>query len=211
MIKLTICAVGLALLAACAAPAGGPETAEIATVPAASRPGRFPARIWAACDFELLQRDVLWGGRTETANIPLYPANAAAGAARPEGSGRVRLSVSPSDYPRASGNDRVYFRYFLKGASSVAVSLFNIDRQAFHRLLLTSLVQGEWAEAVADFSGTRPEGGGEPIAVGERILDVVFEAGAEKGDSVELIIDDVICFEPPLETTGEAEPFPRRG
>ncbi|MFH1069694.1 MAG: hypothetical protein V1794_08750, partial [Candidatus Glassbacteria bacterium] len=207
---IRITALALGVLIACSAPAGGPAPAETAASAPGARPDRFPARIWAACDFELLQKDILWGGRADTENIPVYPANRTAGAARPDGQGRVRLNVSLSDYPRASGNDRVYFRYYIQGANSVTVSLYNLGRQDFHRVHLAGLAQGGWAEAVADFSGVQSDSGGNPIARGERILDVVFEAQAEGDSPCALILDDVICFEPAAEPAGEAEPFPRR-
>ncbi|MEA1997257.1 MAG: hypothetical protein U9N45_06435 [Gemmatimonadota bacterium] len=182
-------------------------------------PDHFPGRIWAACDFEQSRKDVLWTGLPETADIPAYPGNTTALRAVPVGrEGTRSLVVKPADYPRMSRESRVYFRYYLEGASSVSLQILNLDKKSFHELTVTGLTTGAWAEATVDLSGVPASGagdgdeGGSLIAEGERMDGlVIYAEPAEMGASCELMVDDVIFFsDSPGRHQAKDQPFPRR-
>ncbi|OGG05246.1 MAG: hypothetical protein A3F83_13800 [Candidatus Glassbacteria bacterium RIFCSPLOWO2_12_FULL_58_11] len=182
---------------------------------AAPRPDHFPARIWAAADFERLRKDVLWSGRSEQVNIPVYPGNTTAlrAAMAESRSGVLLLSITASDYPRMGASNRVYFRYFLRGTDALTVRLFNLDQNLSHSLKVSGLVQGSWSEATADFSAAEPDSAESgPIREGERMGGLTIMAETLGGQSgAELIVDDVICFsEKAGEGNSDNEPFPRR-
>jgi hypothetical protein len=173
---------------------------------AGGRPASFPERIWAACDFELLRHDVLWGGSLETENIPLYPANSAAVAAREIAPGVSLLNVLFSAYPRAEAATQVYFRYYIEGADRLELRLWNLDRGGWHRITLTGLRQGVWAEATADFLNVDCDSGGWPIRSGERVSELAFVVHG----GGRLLVDDIICFSAGSPNDSPPEKFPRR-
>jgi len=195
---------------ACSAPEGGEGSDKVPHQASAPRPAYFPQRVWASCDFELLRKDVVWIGHPETENIPAYPGNRRALRARSmEGADRQKyLAIKPVSYPRMGRKNLVYFRYFLKGAHSIILELFSLEANKICRVRLAGLVQGEWSEAVADFSLA----GVTPIEPGARMNDLVLIAAPESGaKAYELIVDDVVLFSDDSEGSSEAkEPFPRR-
>ncbi len=172
---------------------------------AGPRPEAFPQRIWAACDFELLRKDVLWGARTERDNIPAYPANRFAAAARETAPGVRALNVIFTSYPRVEAGSKLYFRYYLSGEGKLEVRLFNQSRQAWHRLRVTGLVRGRWAEATVDFGAAGDDAGGGPLESGERVSEAMLVLHGP-GD---FMIDDLICFAGEVRD-GERQKFPRR-
>ncbi len=199
----TVFAIAL-LIGSCAAPGSQNLPPSQAAGP---RPEVFPQRIWAASDFELLRKDVLWGGRAELENIPVYPANRHAVASREIAPNLSALNVIFATYPRAESASKVYFRYYLSGDSPLEVRLFNQSRQAWHRLSVSGLERGRWAEATVDFSAVGDDSGGGPITSGERVSEAMLVL---HGPGF-FIVDDIICF------AGEEEPgqgarqkFPRR-
>ncbi|MBW1696443.1 MAG: hypothetical protein JRK26_06565 [Deltaproteobacteria bacterium] len=177
---------------------------------AGARPAHFPQRIWAACDFELSRKDVVWIGHPEKKNIPAYPGNRSALRARAfESGGRPKyLAIKPVSCPRMGKENRVCFRYFIKGAHSLTLQLFSLDSNRIRQVRLTGLVPGEWSEATADFT----QAGGGPVSPGERMNDLVIIAAPEGGaGECELVVDDVILFSNDNEDVPIAEePFPRR-
>ena len=196
--------------AACSAPAGRGNSEKVPHQAAAPRPEHFPQRVWASCDFELLRKDVVWIGHLETENIPAYPGNRSALRARSmAGADRQKyLAIKPVSYPRMGRKNLVYFRYFLKGAHSITLELFSLEANNICQVRLTGLLQGEWSEAVADFSRE----GAAPIEPGSRMNDLVLIAGPESGaKECELIVDDVVLFSNDSEDSSAAEqPFPGR-
>jgi len=205
---------GLALaLSACAAREDRrPETGLAGLKAVPGRPRAFPQRIWAACDFELGRSDVVWIGERVSTNIPAYPGNRmAAGAALAADGTKKFLAFKPVSYPRMGRANHIYFRYFLEGASSITIQLFNRERNFSHRARLRGLSEGEWSEATADLSGV-PAGAGGPIRRGERMDGLVMEVEpAQGGADCELVVDDVIFFSD--DSQGESPitgPFPGR-
>ncbi|HUU29297.1 MAG TPA: hypothetical protein VM123_15960 [archaeon] len=211
-----ILAVPLLVLTACgqSRSGSGPGTISLTAQQAAlGRPEYFPRRIWAACDFELLRKDVVWTGELEHDNIPAYPGNSTALRARPAGPGGLRfLSVKPVSYPRMGGKNQVYFRYFIRGASSLTLEIFNLDRNDSHRVRVSGLRQGAWSETTLDFSAAQASGPVRGLIVqGERMNDLIFNVEpAREGIDCELVVDDVVCFSDDPEPQKVNEPFPRR-
>ncbi len=176
------------------------------------RPSTFPHRIWAACDFELARSDVVWFGAYETANIPSYPGNSCAAGAQPAAGGPGKfIAVKPVSYPRMGRVNQIYFRYFLRGAGSLTIQLFNQDKNLSHLARLTGLAQGEWSEATVNLGGV-PAGESGPILEAERMDGLIMMVEpAQKGESCELIVDDIICFSDyGKEKSPPGEPFPSR-
>ncbi|MBN2289432.1 MAG: hypothetical protein JXQ83_08885 [Candidatus Glassbacteria bacterium] len=211
-------AVCLALaLAACGEPQArqesGPELQTLEAVP--GRPPAFPRRIWAACDFELDRKDVVWLGEHERSDIPAYPGNQTAARAVPLAGGPVKIiGIKPVSYPRMgfdqASRNKVYFRYRLEGEGRVFIQLFARGDHACHRAELKGLGRGEWSEAVVDLGG--PGGGpGFPLPAGLRMYGLVMalEPSPQGGDC-ELIVDDVICFADGGAEQAAAMPFPGR-
>lgn len=194
----------LVLMAACGAPGQQNLPPTQAVGP---RPEAFPQRIWAACDFELLRKDVAVGGRVEQENIPSYPANRFAGSAREITPGISALNVLFSGYPRVEAGSKVYFRYYLSGEGSLEIRLFNQSRQSWHRVSLTGLTRGRWDEATVDFSLVGDDDGGGPLESGERVSEAMLVL---HGPGF-FIVDDIICFagEGKAEN-GKQQNFPQR-
>ena len=174
---------------------------------AGPRPEVFPARIWAACDFEGNRERVAWMGLPVRDNIEHYPGNARALKSVPGSAekGGV-LSVSPVYRPRMGKNNCVYFRYRLSGTDKIRLDLFNWTTGQVHRTIIEGLEQDQWAEATVDLSSAE-SGSGALIAAGDRMEQLLFAVG-----DGELIVDDVICFTNDPDAGGQppADPFPRR-
>lgn len=202
--------IAVLVVSACSAPGGRKSDDDIPSQAAADRPAHFPQRIWGSCDFELSRKDVVWIGHLETENIPSYPGNRAALKARALGTGARQkyLAIKPVSYPRMGEKNLVYFRYFLNGARSLTLQLFNLDRNDIHHVRVTGLTEGEWSEATVDFS----RAGVRPARAGERMNDLVVIVEPEgEAEECELVVDDVILFSNDNEDAPiEEEPFPRR-
>lgn len=174
---------------------------------AGPRPGMFPGRIWAACDFEGNRERVAWAGQTVRDNIKVYPGNSRSLKAVPGSAEKGGiLSVSPVYRPRMGKNNSVYFRYYLTGTDKIRLDLFNWTTGQVHRTVIEGLERNKWAEATADFSSAKSVNGAL-IAAGERMEQLLFAVG-----DGELLVDDVICFtnDPDAGGSPPDEPFPRR-
>jgi hypothetical protein len=175
-------------------------------------PDAFPQRIWAACDFELGRKDVTWLGQVESSAILSYPGNRAAGRAVQLADGPQKiLCIQPAYYPRMGGKDFIYFRYFLKGTTSIDLQLLIRDKNFCGQSRLTGLTEGIWSEATVDLgrvTGTP----GDSIVEGERMDGLVMTIHPEhQGAGCELIVDDIICFsDDQLAEPLSGEPFPER-
>jgi hypothetical protein len=112
---------------------------------------------------------------------------------------------NPVPGPPMGKNPRLSFRYWLKGTDSLRVQLYGLDA-GYHRCLtLTGLPQEKWQEGTVDMKAARKfDGGGGPLAEGERIDDIQFYVDP----TAELIIDDIVLYDaaPPQ----EKRPFPNR-
>lgn len=82
----------------------------------------------------------------------------------------------------------LFFRYHLKDAGSMRVGLVNRTAKATQFMELKGLAKDKWAEATVNFAGANPG----PPSRGDQVDEIQFllPAGAE------LIIDDVLLFEP---------------
>jgi hypothetical protein len=88
------------------------------------------------------------------------------------------------------------FRYRLTGRDEIWVALHNRTAGCVHRVHLTGLKPGRWAEATVDFSGdSKPlPDTGRPPRAGDLVdrIDFHFEIPFEG----ELLVDDVLLYEP---------------
>ncbi len=203
----------LTLALACGAPAGLRE--RLPELPAGSRPESFPSRIIAAADFELLRGDQAWFGRIDTARLPAYPGNAHALRAIRLGPGLIGLGIAPPERPRLGAGNRLYFRYFLRGADRLELQLTGLERDRLYRARVTGLEPGRWAEATVALDSLAAEDGGRGAPpAGERLGNLLLLATVPAGgsDSVELVVDDLILFSTDqwLPSPPADEKFPRR-
>jgi len=92
------------------------------------RPGHFPHRIWAACDFEAPALDYAWFGVPETNNIPSYGGNRTAlrtDTKQQTGSG-LMIGINPVPGPRIGQENFLYMRYLLRGNSEATFQYFSL-------------------------------------------------------------------------------------
>jgi len=211
---------GLLALALSASAAEGPaETTRrrgVAQVEE-TRPGRFPHRIWAACDFERQTVDYGWFGPPETNHIPRYPGNRTAlgvGERPYRNVSAVMTGLNPVPGPRMGKVNQLYLRYYLRGAGEATFQHFSLSSEDNNHLRLSGLTEGRWAEATMNFSrdGQRNDGSpGVPFQNGERMDDLkIFAGRPEDNKRYELLIDDVIFFANDPDLPPEPEPFPKR-
>ena len=178
------------------------------------RPKRFPHRIWAACDFEARLPNYGQFGAAERTNIPKYPGNALARRATPKGKwSAMYTGMNPVPGPRMGTLNRLYIRYYLKGADTARFQHFSLSVSDNCNIRVTGLVQGRWAETVLNFTEDSRRNDGSPGAFkkGERMDDLKVFVGKHKdGKAYEFIIDDAIFYSDEPGAPPETEPFPNR-
>jgi hypothetical protein len=183
----------------------------------ASRPDRFPHRIWAACDFEGQTPDYAWFGARETRNIVSYPGNATALAAQPKSGGNfaaLKTGMNPVPGPMMGKVNKLYLRYYVSGATEALFQHYSLSTNDNNHIRASGLSEGKWSEATLNFTanGQRNDGTpGIPFREGERMDDFQLYVG-KPGDGREyaVLIDDVIFFAEDPSLPPEQEPFPNR-
>lgn len=180
------------------------------------RPSTFPHRIWAACDFEGRTRDYAWFGPAETRNIPRYPGNTTAlgvGEKPYQNFSALMTGINPVPGPRMGKVNKLYLRYYLKGATEATFQYFSLTREDNNHILASGLTEGRWAEATLNFTrdARRNDGSPEPFAEGERMDDLkIFVGKPGDGKEYQLVVDDVMLFAEDPALPPEREPFPNR-
>jgi hypothetical protein len=179
-------------------------------------PGRFPHRIWAACDFEGQTPDYGWFGPAVQDSILTYPGNRTALGVgdRPYGDfSALMTGVNPVPGPRMGKQNKLYVRYRLEGTSEAVFQHFSLTSEDNQHVRVSGLRQNEWAETVVDFTGdaVRNDGSLQVFQEGERMDDFkVFAGPPNDGKHYDLLIDDVVFFADDPSAPPETEPFPRR-
>jgi hypothetical protein len=183
----------------------------------ATRPQRFPHRIWAASDFESRSRDFGWFGVPGTVNIPRYLGNRTA--LRAEAGPyhefiAVMRGINPVPGPRMGKVNRLFLRYYLQGSTEATFQHFSLNTNDNNHIRVSGLTQGRWAEVTLDFTrdGLRNDGTpGVPFADGERMDDFKLFAGRpQDAKRHRLLIDDVIFFAENSDLPPDPGPFPNR-
>jgi hypothetical protein len=181
-----------------------------------TRPDHFPHRIWAACDFEGQTPDYAWFGPKETKNIPQYPGNATAlgVSAKPYGkSSALMTGINPVPGPVMGKVNKMYCRYFLKGATEATFQHYSLTRNDNNHIRVSGLTEGRWSELTLNFTrdAARNNGSPEAFAKGERMDDFkVFVGKPDDGKEYELFLDDIVFFDDDPDQPREREPFPNR-
>jgi len=180
-----------------------------------ARPERFPYRIWAFSGFEAKPESFGWFGAAETSNIPKYPGNATArrGTGPYGGFSALMVGMNPVPGPRMGKINKMYCRYFLKGADQATFQHFSLSSGDNCNIRVSGLKQGAWSELVLNFTGDSRRNDGSPGAFkeGERMDDLkVFVGTPGDGKEYEMVIDDVIFFSENPALPPEPEPFPQR-
>lgn len=214
--RWTLCLLGISTVSALLVAADEPPRRRGFATVEVTRPKHFPHRIWAACDFEAQTPDYAWFGPKETKNIPVYPGNKTAlgvGQRPFDKYGAVMTGINPVPGPRMGKENHLYFRYFLKGATSATLQHFSLSVEDNNHINASGLTEGRWAEASFNFTRDARRNNGSPKAFqdGERMDDLKVWAGKpEDKDKVDLVLDDVIFFANDPAVPPEPEPFPQR-
>jgi formylglycine-generating enzyme required for sulfatase activity len=159
--------------------AGEAETKNLPPSPSASVPNRRVCRATSTLNF-----DRKMGDRTREVKAVIF---------------------NPVPGPPMGERTRLSFRYYLDGTDSIKVQIYTLSRGYHRYLMLTGLVQGKWQTATVDMTDARrPEGGGGPLSLDERIDDIQFYIAPD----ADLFIDDILLYEAAPED--EMRPFPRR-
>ncbi len=152
-----------------------------AAVPGEKRP--FPKGIHFTGIFDTGQRGREWPGTFTIVDKGFF-GKAAKSVNNPEtGTPWIRLHLRGER--KLGERTQVFFRYRLSGADAVGVRLVHRTAKDTRVVELKGLKTGDWAEAIADFTGdARPRGG----RVEE--LHFLLPRGAE------LLVDDLLLYEP---------------
>lgn len=197
--------------AAAAAPAPGPMKATKNTRPVAR--GGFPYRVHVAENFDTdVERRWWLAGLPETKDVPPGSRRACRGVLCNDFDGRegdrratyTAVIFNPVPGPPMGPRTRLTFRCKLAGTGTLKVQLYSLSNGYHRHLTLTDLPQGKWQTLTVDMTqARRADGGGGPLAAGERIDDIQFytDRGAE------LLIDDVILYDAAV--SNEKRPFPK--
>jgi hypothetical protein len=178
----------------------------------------MPARVHVVEDYETDIEQRWWmAGRLETRNVPPGSRRACRGTLANDFDEKMgdpsmlytAVIFNPVPGPPMGKRTELRFRYWLKGTDRLRVQLYSLSSGYHRHLTLSGLPQGSWQQGKADLTRMRrPDGSGGPLSDGERIDDIQFYADA----SAELIIDDIVLYEPlggdPSPET--PAPFPRR-
>src|ERR1051326_6969838 len=182
-----------------------------------TRPKSFPHRIWAACDFEAQPPDYAWFGAAEFKQIPTYPGNVTALAAKPKSGGKIsalKNGMNPVPGPVMGKVNKLYLRYFLKGTTEATFQHYSLSSNDNNHIRVSGLTEGKWSEVTLNFTrdGLRNDGTpGVPFKEGERMDDFQLYVGKlDDGKDYECVIDDVIFSADDPARPPVAEPFPKR-
>ena len=114
---------------------------------------------------------------------------------------------NPVPGPPMAGNTRLSFRYFLKNTSTLKCQIYSLSNGYHRYLILKDLPQEKWQSATFDMTkARRPDGSGGPLSKDERIDDIQFYVNPGE----EVLIDDLVLYEPNPKPKGEQRPFPKR-
>jgi hypothetical protein len=107
----------------------------------------------------------------------------------------IRLEIKP---PRPVGaHTKLRFRYFLSGSSAMTVQVFDLTDQDNRHIHLKDLKAGAWQWAILDFTrdARRNDGKESPFAAGHKVDDLFFFVKPERGQDVQLHVDEVTLFD----------------
>jgi hypothetical protein len=167
------------------------------SLPADTEP--FPNRIIYLAAFDTGEKEKYWPGDFEILEKSSPPETywrAAKAVKRENDKGKwIRLGISP---PRPVGEvTKLRFRYYLDGASSMTVQIFDLTDGDNRHIRLEGLKMGAWETAYLDFSkdSRRNDGSDKPFPAGHKVDDLFFFVSPESDKQVELLIDEVVLFD----------------
>jgi hypothetical protein len=107
----------------------------------------------------------------------------------------IRLQIAP---PRPVGaHTKLRFRYHLTGAKQMTVQVFDLTDSDNRHIRLHDLTQGGWRTRCLDFAkdARRNDGHDTPFVAGHLVDDLFFFVEPERGDDVDLLIDEVVLYD----------------
>jgi hypothetical protein len=114
---------------------------------------------------------------------------------------------NPVPGPPMAGNTRLSFRYFLTRTSTLKCQIYSLSNGYHRHLILKDLPQEKWQSVTVDMTqARRPDGSGGPLSKDERIDDIQFYVNPGE----EVLIDDIVLYEPSPTPKSEQRPFPKR-
>jgi hypothetical protein len=176
--------------------------------------GKFPARVHVVEDYETdIERRWWMAGTPETKDVPPGSKRACRAGLTHDFDRKLgdpskqykAVVFNPVPGPPMGPNTRLSFRYKLLGTSEMRVQIYSLSNNYHRRLTLADLPQGVWSHGTVDMTQLRrPDGGGGPLAVDERIDDIQFYIDP----AADLLIDDIVLYDAAAED--EQRPFPKR-
>jgi hypothetical protein len=159
----------------------------------------FPNRVIFLAAFDTGEKAKYWPGDFEIVEKGL-PADSywrvARAVPRKDGKGKwVRLAIDP---PRPVGaHTKLRFRYYLTGAATLTVQVFDATDQDNRHVRLTNLKHGQWATVYVDFTadGKRNDGTETPFAAGHKVDDLFFFGEPQSSEEVKLLVDEVVLYD----------------
>jgi inosine-uridine nucleoside N-ribohydrolase len=161
-----------------------------APVPNEQRP--FPRKILFTGLFDTGKQGKEWPGTFEIVKNGYFWNAAKSVASKVPGSNELRVGLRGS---RPLGDaTELFFRYRLAGTDTVEVRLHNKSLGTDHIVPLKGLKKGEWAETTINFSTDSVDKNGTKLLPrsGDLVDEVSFWLGAE----AELLVDDLLLYEP---------------
>jgi hypothetical protein len=166
-------------------------------------PEPFPNRVLYLAAFDTgITPDVkakYWPGAFEVATVDL-PDGAYWGVARAvrreNGNGKwIRLQIEP--VTQVGAHTKLRFRYYLTGAASLTVQIFDATDQDNRHVHLRNLEEGAWQTVYVDFTkdARRNDGSTTEFAAGHVVDDLFFFLEPAGDESPELFIDEVVLFD----------------
>ncbi len=155
----------------------------------------FPNRLLFTGWFDTGRQGKEWPGSFDIVAKEPPQAGKAARSVTDPGSGDPWIRLHLRGERPVNNSTRLRFRYHLTGAAGLRIVLFKAASRAASPSSLTGLTQNAWTEATVDFrpSGLRP---------GDRVDEIRFllPRGAE------LLVDDVLLFEPGADSFAGKDP-----
>jgi hypothetical protein len=166
---------------------------DIQPKPRAEWAKRWPTRVLFRQDFEGPPTEAHdWEGTIVTDNVPQGSTRALLGATGSKWFGRrIRVGMY-YDYPRATTQNWVRFKYFINKPVPVTVFVFDLTLRNNWETRIEKPFVGRWTEVTLNLADFREKGRRRRrIQPGDALDDVFVFAGKPGDENLKLLVDDV--------------------